>query len=205
MIRVVPKGSADGYNPFSMDTVSSGWGGSSGGSGWTSAPKVASGGGGGGAPGWNNIAGYFERALKGLTGEVEKMYQSGKRRTLSDIAMQSVNTGMANTLNLPSASIAYDEANRAQTNLGLAQARAGLTADLGRTAADVYGVNTGAQTQRYGIDVGAQTSQGNAMLDFQSGAADRALKQYLEELEMKYKASGKGGYAAPVSQSQLFG
>ena len=163
-------------------------------------------------PKWNDISGYFGQALSGLTGEVEKMYQSGKRRAMGDIAMQSVNAGMANTLNLPSADIAYDEANRPATNLGLAQTKASIVTDLGKTAAGIYGENLGAQTSRYGIDMGAATARSNASLDYQSSAANRAWQQYLGELELKYKASGQGGFApgattytGPVTQSNLFG
>ena len=100
------------------------------------------------------------------------MYQQGKRRTLADIAMQSVNAGMANTLNMPAAGIAYDEANRAQTNLALGTQKAGILTGLGQTAAGMYGQNLGAQTQRYGIDVGAS-----------SDAASRALQQYIANLQ----------------------
>jgi hypothetical protein len=106
---------------------------------------------------------------------------------MSDIAMQSVNTGMANTLNMPAAGIAYDEANRPATNMAVANAKAGIYGDMGRTAAGIYGENLGAETQRYGIDVGASTSRSNASLDFASSAANRQLQKYLGELEMKYK------------------
>jgi hypothetical protein len=138
-------------------------------------------------PGYGDISGLFREALAGLTGETEKMYQSGKRRTLSDIAMQSVNAGMANTLNMPAAGIAYDEANRAQTNLGLASKRADILTGLGGVAAGMYGQNLGAQTQRYGIDVGAG-----------SDAAQRALQQYIAELQnsmnLQELATRQGSY-----------
>lgn len=123
-------------------------------------------------PNWGDISGYFDKALASLSGDTEKMYQQGKRRTLSDIAMQSVNSGMANTLNMPAAGIAYDEANRAQTNLALGTQKAGILTGLGQTAAGMYGQNLGAQTQRYGIDVGAS-----------SDAAQRALQQYIAQLQ----------------------
>ena len=123
-------------------------------------------------PNWNDISGYFDKALKSLTGDTEQMYQQGKRRTLADIAMQGVNAGMANTLNMPAAGIAYDEANRAQTNLALGTQKAGILTGLGQTAAGMYGQNLGAQTQRYGIDVGAS-----------SDAASRALQQYIANLQ----------------------
>jgi hypothetical protein len=123
-------------------------------------------------PNWGDISGYFDKALASLSGDTEKMYQQGKRRTLSDIAMQSVNAGMANTLNMPAAGIAYDEANRAQTNLALGTQKAGILTGLGQTAAGMYGQNLGAQTQRYGIDVGAS-----------SDAAQRALQQYIAQLQ----------------------
>ena len=122
-------------------------------------------------PNWGDVSGYFDKALAGLTGDAEKMYQQGKRRTLADIAMQSVNSGMANTLNMPAAGVAYDEANRAQTNLALGAQKASILTGLGQTAAGVYGQNLGAQTQRYGVDVGAA-----------SDAAQRALQQYIAQL-----------------------
>lgn len=122
-------------------------------------------------PSWSDISGYYDKALASLSEDTEKMYQQGKRRTLSDIAMQSMNAGMANTLNMPAAGVAYDEANRAQTNLALGEAQAGILTGLGQTAAGMYGTNLSAQTQKYGIDVGAA-----------SDAASRALQQYIAQL-----------------------
>jgi len=151
--------------------------------------------GGGGAPAdpnYGDISSLFREALAGLTGETEKMYQSGKRRTLSDIAMQSVNAGMANTLNMPAAGIAYDEANRAQTNLGLATQRANILTGLGQTAAGIYGTNVGAQTSRYATDVGASTSRYGIDVGAQTDAANRDLQIYLANLNKKYGGGGGG-------------
>jgi len=105
------------------------------------------------------VSSLFREALASLTNEGEKFYQTGKRRTLADIAMQSVNSGMANTLNMPAANIAYDEANRPAFNARLGEQKAGILAGLGQTAAGMYGQNLGAQTSRYATDVGAQTSR----------------------------------------------
>ena len=110
-------------------------------------------------PGWGDVSSLFREALASLTNEGEKSYQTGKRRTLADIAMQSVNSGMANTLNMPAAGIAYDEANRPAFNTRLGEQKAGILTGLGQTAAGMYGQNLGAQTSRYATDVGAQTSR----------------------------------------------
>ena len=110
-------------------------------------------------PGWGDVSSLFREALASLTNEGEKSYQQGKRRSLADIAMQSVNSGMANTLNMPAAGIAYDEANRPAFNTRLGEQKAGILAGLGQTAAGMYGQNLGAQTSRYATDVGAQTAR----------------------------------------------
>ncbi|MEN6534530.1 MAG: hypothetical protein ABFD89_12760 [Bryobacteraceae bacterium] len=148
-----------------------------------------------GGPNWSDISGSYQKALDSLTGDTEKLYQQGKRRTLSDIAMQSVNSGMANTLNMPAAGIAYDEANRASTNLALGQAKAGVLQNLGQTAAGVYGTNVGAQTQKYGIDVGAA-----------SDASAQALQKYIAQLnastslsQTAMQQSGRTSQASPVN------
>lgn len=129
-----------------------------------------------------DISKLFREALAGLTGDTEKMYQQGKRRTLSDIAMQSVNAGMANTLNLPAASVAYDEANRPTTNLMLGQAKAGILQNLGQVAAGMYGQNLGAQTALQTAGIGAATSRTNALTAAKVNYAQLALQKYLAEL-----------------------
>ena len=95
-------------------------------------------------PNWSDIAGYFQQALSSLTGDTEQMYQQGKRRTLSDIASQSIQAGLANTINLPAAGIAYDSAVRPATNLALGTAKAGILQNFGSAATQLYGVNTNA-------------------------------------------------------------
>lgn len=164
-----------------------------------------------GGPQWGDISGLFREALAGLSGEGEKTYQAGKRRSMSDIAMQSVNAGMANTLNLPSAGIAYDEANRPAFNTMLGQQKANILTGLGQTAAGMYGTNVGAQTSRYGIDVGAKTSLQTAnigagadlsrtAMGMQGDAAQRELQRYIAGLtnttanrELSLRAAGLYG------------
>lgn len=148
----------------------------------------------------------FQKALAefGDTGTAEKLYQQGKRRTLSDIAMQSVQAGMANTLNMPAAGIAYDEANRPAFALGQAQQRAGILQNQAGTLAGLYSTDVGAATSRYGIDVGAQTAQSGQAMDLALGqqqlaqraqlaAQENALSRYLGELRAKYSQPSGGG------------
>ncbi|MBE3045973.1 hypothetical protein IMZ48_26225 [Candidatus Bathyarchaeota archaeon] len=141
----------------------------------------------------------FQQALAALSGtgsDVEKMYQSGKRRTLSDIAMQSINAGMGNTLNMPAAGVAYDEANRAPTNLAAANAKVGVLTGLGQTAAGIYGTNVGAETSRYGISTQAGTAASGQQLDYNATMSGQALSKYLAELELKYKYADTSAVAA---------
>jgi hypothetical protein len=173
----------------------------------------------------------FKEAIAGLTsvaGDVEKTYQQGKRRTLSDIAMQSVNAGMANTLNMPAAGVAYDEANRPGTNVAVAGQKAGLLSNLGQTLAGVYGTNIGSQTSLanslLGADtslataniganasltaaqLGANTSLSIAEMDLAANQANNSLKRYLAELELKYKYGGGGNNSlVALSMGDLFG
>ncbi len=126
----------------------------------------------GGIPGWGDISSLFREALASLTGEGEKAYQTGKRRTLADIAMQSINSGMANTLNLPAAGIAYDEANRPAFNTMLGQQKAGILTGLGQVGAGMYGQN-----------LGAQTSLTTAKMGQDVDYARLALQQYLGTLK----------------------
>lgn len=145
----------------------------------------------------SDVSGAFQSALDSLSGansDVEKMYQQGKRRAMSDLAINSINAGMGNTLNLGAAGMAYDEQNRAATNLGVAQAKAGIYQNLGQTAANIYGTNVGAQTSRYATDVGASTSLATAgmntaannqanQLEFQTANANQALNKYMADLK----------------------
>jgi len=151
--------------------------------------------GGGSQPaGYGDVSSLFREALASLTGEAEKSYQGGKRRTLSDIAMQSVNSGMANTLNMPAAGIAYDEANRPAFNTMLGQQKAGILTGLGQTAAGMYGQNLGAQTSLQTANIGAGASMSNAALGYQSNVAQQGLEKYIAELNA---ARGAGGAPAP--------
>jgi uncharacterized protein len=130
----------------------------------------------------------FEQAISTLSGagsDVEKVYQTGKRRTLSDIASQSINAGMANTLNLPAASIAYDEANRPGTNVAIAGQKSAILTQLGQTLAGLYGTNVGANTAVTTANIGAQTSMANAQLGAQVDTAQQALQKYIAELNAK--------------------
>jgi hypothetical protein len=136
-------------------------------------------------PNWGDISGYYDKALASLSGDTEKMYQQGKRRTLSDIAMQSINSGMANTLNMPAAGVAYDEANRPATNLALGEAKANILTGLGQTAAGMYGQNLASQTSMANARLGSDTSLTSAQLGFQTNAAQMALDKYLGELRNK--------------------
>jgi len=150
-------------------------------------------------PEWSDIAGYFDKALADLTGDAEKAYQQGKRRSLADIAMQSMNSGMANTLNMPAATIAYDEANRPTFNTMLGQQKAGILTGLGRTAADIYGANLRARTSVQAAQIGADASMSNAALAANTASSQQALQQYVaelnnqavnRELSLKYRSSG---------------
>ena len=122
-------------------------------------------------PTYNTISGLFQQALNSLTGEAEKTYQQGKRRTLTDIAMQSINSGMANTLNMPAAGVAYDEANRAATNLALGREKAGLFTGLGQIAAGMYGQN-----------LEASVNEANSIRGAEANYAQQALQRYLGQL-----------------------
>jgi hypothetical protein len=148
----------------------------------------------GGGPGWGDVSSLFREALASLTNEGEKSYQTGKRRTLADIAMQSVNTGMANTLNMPAAGIAYDEANRPAFNTLLGTQKAGILQGLGQTAAGMYGQNLGAQTSLQTANIGAGASMSNAALGYQTNVAQQGLERYLAEL----RAAQGGGPQGPA-------
>jgi len=151
-----------------------------------------------------SVADPFKQALDTLSGagsDVEKMYQTGKRRTMSNIAMQSVNAGMANTLNMPAAELAYENEVRPGTNVGIAQAKAGVLQNLGQTAAGIYGTQVGASTARHGIDVGSQTSLQTAQmgadtavhgqaLQFASNQANQSLQRYIAELSNRPQIGG---------------
>jgi hypothetical protein len=156
-----------------------------------------------------DITSAFQKAIAALSGtssDVEKTYQAGKRNTLSDIAMQSVNAGMANTLNMPAAGIAYDQANRAATNTAVAGQKAGVLTSLGQTLAGVYGTNVGSSTSLSNAQTAANTSTQNAALQYSLNQQENALQKYLAELEMKYKygGSGGGGSVQAASISDLF-
>jgi hypothetical protein len=150
---------------------------------WNAAHPVAGAGAGTAGPGWGDVSGLFREALAGLSGDTETMYQQGKRKTLADIAMQSVNSGMANTLNMPAAGVAYDEANRAQTNLALGTQRANILTGLGQTAAGMYGTNVGADTSLQTAQIGANTSLSNAATAARTDYAQQALQRYIAQLQ----------------------
>jgi len=127
----------------------------------------------------------FERALDTLSGagsDVEKMYQSGKRKTMSNIAMQSVNAGMANTLNMPASELAYENEVRPGMNIGLAQAKAGVLQNLGQTAANVYGTQVGSSTAIQTAQMRADASMSGQGLQFASNMANQALQKYIAQL-----------------------
>jgi len=143
-----------------------------------------------------SVAQPFERALAALSGvdsDVEKMYQTGKRRTMSNIAMQHVQSGMANVLNMPAAELAYEQAVRPGTNVGVAQAKAGVLQNLGQVASNVYGTQVGAETARYGTDVsaaasryaadrGAAVAEAGQAMQFHSNLANQSLQRYIADL-----------------------
>ncbi|MBW2604711.1 MAG: hypothetical protein JRE28_10425 [Deltaproteobacteria bacterium] len=149
-----------------------------------------------------SVAEPFKQALDTLSGagsDVEKMYQAGKRRAMSNIAMQSVSAGMANTLNMPAAELAYEGEVRPGTNVAVAGQKANVLQNLGQTAAGIYGTQVGAETSRYGIDVGSRTSLQTAQmgagaaatsagLNFASNRANQALQKYIADL--KHSSSG---------------
>lgn len=154
-----------------------------------------------------SITSPFQQAINSLTaasGDVERTYQEGKRRTLSDIAMQSINTGMANTLNMPAAGVAYDQANRAGTNVAVAGQKAGVLTSLGQALAGVRDTDVGSATSLTASQIAANTSTQNANLQYALGQQTNALEQYLKELELKYKYGGGSGVSA-ASMSSLFG
>jgi len=157
----------------------------------------------------SDITGPFQKAIDSLTsasGDVEKSYQQGKRRTLSDIAMQSVNAGMANTLNMPAAGVAYDEANRAGTNVAVAGQKAGLLSSLGQTLAGVHGTEVGSATSLTAAQIAANTSTQNAALQYSLGQQSNALQEYLTQLKLKYQyGGGGGGGVSAMSMADLFG
>jgi hypothetical protein len=170
------------------------------------APKAAAPaapGGGGGGPNWSDISGYFDKALASLSNDTEQMYQAGKRRSLSDIAMQSVNAGMANTLNMPAANVAYDEANRPATNLMLGQAKAGILTGLGQTAAGMYGQNLAAQTSTTNAQLGASTALATTGMNNQVDYAQQALQRYLGELKAKQPQINNNYYGMPQQTPTL--
>jgi hypothetical protein len=152
------------------------------------------------------VSDAFQQALAALSGansDVEKTYQQGKRRTLADIMMQSVNTGMANTLNMPAAGVAYDEANRPATNLAVANARAGILTGLGQTAAGMYGTNVQANTAEqqaklgyaanvYGTQTQARTAASQTAANLSTNASSQALQKYIADLETKYRYGSSG-------------
>jgi len=146
-----------------------------------------------------SVADPFKQALdtlSGASGDIEKNYQAGKRRTMSNIAMQSVNAGMANTLNMPAAELAYENEVRPGMNIGLAQAKAGVLQNLGQTAANVYGTQVGSSTSLQTAQMGADvTSQGQG-LAFASNQANQALNKYIARL--KYGSGGGQSNNSPV-------
>ncbi len=160
-------------------------------------------------PNWGDVSGLFREALAGLSGDTERMYQQGKRKTLSDIAMQSVNAGMANTLNMPSAGIAYDEANRPATNLALGTQKANILTGLGQTAAGMYGTNVGSATSLGTAQIGANTSLSNAATAAGVDYAQQALQRYIAQLqnatanrELSLRVGSQGG-SAPSSSGMV--
>jgi hypothetical protein len=133
----------------------------------------------------SDVSGAFQSALDSLSGansDVEKMYQQGKRRAVSDYAINAVNAGMGNTLNTGAVGLAYDEQNRAATNLGVAQAKAGIYQNLGQTAANIYGTNVGAQTSLATAGMSAGVANKANQLEFQTANANRALSKYIADL-----------------------
>lgn len=161
----------------------------------------------------NSVLSAYQEALKTLTsstGDVEKMYQQGKRRTLADIATSSINAGAANTLNLPAASVAYDEANRAQTNVAVAGQKVGVLTDLANALSEIYQTNLGASTSMQQAQLSANTSTANAQLAAQTSLVQsqqqNALSKYIAELNTKTQLElasrendSAGNYPAPLS------
>ena len=132
-----------------------------------------------------SVAEPFERALATLSGadsDAERLYQQGRRTALSQGAISAINAGAANTVNMPAMGIAYDQANRPGFNVGVAAQKAGVLQNLGSTAANIYGVNVGAETSRYATDVGAATASSGQALQFASNQANQALQQYIAQL-----------------------
>jgi hypothetical protein len=100
---------------------------------------------------------------------------------LADIAMQSINAGMGNTLNMPSASVAYDAANRASTNVALAQLKTSLLSSFGQTQAGMYEQQQGLKASKYNADMNA--------LGQYAAAKERAdTEKYLADVTAKLAA-----------------
>lgn len=108
------------------------------------------------AANWGGISQLFQKALGSLTGSgsaVEKMYDAGKRKTLSQIAMNMVNSGMANVLNVPAFNLAYEQDVRPGVDVSIAQALAQLYGQWAGVGANVYGTNQQTQLTKRGQDL----------------------------------------------------
>lgn len=132
----------------------------------------------------------FKRAIEGLTGakgDIETMYQSGKRRTLADIAMGQINAGMGNTVNMPAAGIAYDQTNRAPTNVALAQLKSNLMQSLGQTQAGFAEQGNALAASKYNAEM-------NAVGQVAAAKERSDTDRYLAGLSAKMVNSSKAGW-----------
>jgi hypothetical protein len=125
-----------------------------------------------------NIQAAYQKAVAALTssqGAAEQAYQTGKRKTLSDIAMANINAGMANTTNMTAAGSAYDQANRSAFNANIGTQAANLYSNWANTLANLYGTNLNYQVQQE--QTGIQGLQAATQATAQSAANSSTNKQ----------------------------
>jgi len=113
------------------------------------------------------ISSAYTNALNALTssqGASEKAYQTGKRKTLASTAMSNIQSGMANTTNMASASNAYDAENRAAYNASVGSQTSDLYTSYANTLANLYNTNTSQQLGSSQLSTQSATnSQNNAL------------------------------------------
>lgn len=144
-------------------------------SGYSSPSSVS-----GGPTSWTSVTDAFNKALESLTeglGPKSQLFQQSKRKTLSDIAMNSVQTGMANTLNMPAASIAYDKQVLPGLQAQQADATSGLYSQLAQMISGYLG-------QSRSLDMQGQQLSQQKYLSGQSN--DAQLANTAMQLQAQY-------------------
>jgi len=132
-------------------------------------------------------------ALQSSQGAAEKSYQTGKRKTLSDIAMSNIQSGMANTTNMASAGTAYDQANRSSFDAAIGGQTASLYSDYANTLTNLYNTNLNYQTN---ADQLALQNAGNTSRSQVSnlGSQVSALQSYIQQLASSSSGSRTKSY-----------